>query len=402
MNRLRRTPGSVGDRGSVGWDRDPVVRAWPGRPPLAGDVEVDACVVGLGASGLAAVADLAARGLSVVGLDAGRVGAWAAGRNGGFLLAGTAPGLADAAASWGRDAALALHAATADELERQAQLLGPAVVRRVGSIRLAGLPGPDVDDAEAADRAAEAEDCERQATLLREIGAPVEVYDGPLGHGLFLPSDATTNPARRVVELATRSAGTLHEHTRVRSVAPGVVECETGTVRAPVVVVAVDGRLSTLVPGVPVRSARLQMLSTAALAQRHRLPCAVYARWGYDYAQQQPNGSLFVGGARDRHEADEWTTDATPTSAVQADIEAVATRMAGGPVEVTDRWAASVGFTEDGRPCVGVAARSDAGGVAVCGGYSGTGNLVGAVAARAAVAALVDDAPLPGWALPPR
>ena len=59
------------------------------------------------------------------------------------------------------------------------------------------------------------------------------------------------------------------------------------------------------------------------------------------------------------------------------------------PIEVTHRWAASVGFTDDGRPlCVEV---DD--GVMAVGGYSGTGNLVGPVAARAAVAWLVNKTP---------
>ena len=62
-------------RSSVGWDDDEVVVGWPGLPQLPGDVSIDACVVGLGASGLAAVAALVDRGLSVIGLDAGRVAA---------------------------------------------------------------------------------------------------------------------------------------------------------------------------------------------------------------------------------------------------------------------------------------------------------------------------------------
>jgi glycine/D-amino acid oxidase-like deaminating enzyme len=53
---------------------------------------------------------------------------------------------------------------------------------------------------------------------------------------------------------------------------------------------------------------------------------------------------------------------------------------------VEARWAASVGFTDDGRAlCLPVGD-----GVVACGGYSGTGNLVGPVAARAAVAWLTD------------
>ena len=98
-------------------------------------------------------------GLSVVGLDAGRVAAGAAGRNGGFLLGGGAPELTWAMAHWGADVALDLYRRTLDELDRLIEQLGPDVIRRVGSIRLAGLPGEPRDDAEAADRARELEDC---------------------------------------------------------------------------------------------------------------------------------------------------------------------------------------------------------------------------------------------------
>ena len=61
--------------------------------------------------------------------------------------------------------------------------------------------------------------------------------------------------------------------------------------------------------------------------------------------------------------------------------------MAGAPVPVTHRWAASVGYTGDGRAAV--RRRSTEASVA-CGGYNGTGNLVGPVAARAAVALALD------------
>ena len=119
----------------------------------------------------------------------------------------------------------------------------------------------------------------------------------------------------------------------------------------------------------------------------------MYGRWGYDYGQQLPDGRLFVGGGRDRFADPEWTHDTDPTEPVQAYIETVAERMAGRPVEVTDRWAASVGFTSDDRPLCTVV---DDGVVAV-GGYNGTGNLVGPVAARAAVALALDGSAPPPW-----
>jgi len=91
-------------------------------------------VIGLGGSGLAAVAGLLERGLSVVGVDAGRVAAGAAGRNGGFLLGGPALFLHDAIKRWGADAAVGLYRETLAELDRLETVLGPDVVRRVGSI----------------------------------------------------------------------------------------------------------------------------------------------------------------------------------------------------------------------------------------------------------------------------
>jgi glycine/D-amino acid oxidase-like deaminating enzyme len=378
---------------SVAWDD--AVADWVGFAPLAANVTADACVVGLGASGLAAVEALADRGLSVVGVDAGRVAAGAGGRNGGLLVAGAELALHHAIERWG-DAAVELYRATLAELDRLAELLGGDVIRRVGSIRLAGLPGEPTSDEEAADREAELADCERQAATFRAHGIAVEDYAGTLGRGFYVPGDAATNPAVRATRLAASLAerAELHEHTRVESIASGKVITECGTISAPTVIVAVDGRLDVLLPQLAdlVRTARLQMLATEPI-EPGRLPCPVYGRWGYDYAQQLPDGRLFAGGGRDRFLDAEWTTDAEPSEPVQAHIDGVARRMAAGPVEVTHRWAASVGFTPDDRPLCTLV---DDGVVAV-GGYNGTGNLVGPVAARAAVELILDGANPPPY-----
>ncbi len=378
----------------VGWDTHPDVSAWTGLAPLAGDRTADACVVGLGGSGLAAVAAFVERGLSVVGVDAARVAAGAAGRNGGFLLGGPAAYLHDAIDRWGEEAAVGLYRATLAELDALSDLLGPEVIRRVGSIRLAGLPGDPADDHEAADRAVEQADCERHAAALRAHGIAVEDYDGPLGTGLFLPDDAAMNPARRALGLAAalRRGADLYENTPVTRIEAGRVATPHGTVSAGAVVVAVDGRLEVLLPQLAgrVRTTRLQMLATEQISPG-RLPCPVYGRWGYDYAQQDDAGRLFVGGGRDRFVDAEWTTAAEPTADVQGYLDRVAPRFAGAAVRVTHRWAASVGYTPDGRPlCTEVAE-----GVVAIGGYNGTGNLVGPVAARAAVARLLGGTPPP-------
>jgi gamma-glutamylputrescine oxidase len=68
-----------------------VQRAAPGEP-LRGEVQADVLVVGAGFSGLSSALELAARGLSVVLLEADRVCSGASGRNGGQAIVGYACG----------------------------------------------------------------------------------------------------------------------------------------------------------------------------------------------------------------------------------------------------------------------------------------------------------------------
>src|SRR5918997_3968591 len=86
--------------------------AWQNPPALAGDASADLCVVGLGGSGLAAVGAALEAGASVVGIDAGAIAGGAAGRNGGFLLAGGARFHHAAVEAWGRERAVELYQLT--------------------------------------------------------------------------------------------------------------------------------------------------------------------------------------------------------------------------------------------------------------------------------------------------
>jgi glycine/D-amino acid oxidase-like deaminating enzyme len=375
--------------GGVGWDLDEQVAGWPGLAELTDRLRADVCVIGLGGSGLAAIGELLRRGLSVVGLDAARVASGAAGRNGGFLLAGPAIAVHQASDGWGLPVALRLYRETLAEIDALAELLGEQVIRRVGSLRIAGLPGDPADRGEQADRERELADCRRQLAVMAELGLPAEWYSGELGEGLFLPQDAAMNPARRALGLAARyrSAARLFENSPALSIEDRTVRTARGEISAGLVIVAVDGKLELLLPELVgrVRTARLQMLATAPV-RPGRLPCPVYGRWGYDYAQQDAAGRLYVGGGRDRDVEREWTTDTAPSPAVQSWIERIAARFAGAPVRVTHRWAASAGYTPDSRPIVAEIRP----GVVACGGYNGTGNLVGPVAARAAVALGLD------------
>jgi gamma-glutamylputrescine oxidase len=323
---------------------------WSALPALPGDVTTDVCVVGLGGSGLTAVHELRARGASVVGIDAGQVGGGAAGSNGGFLLAGPA-------LPYHRSRDSALYRKTLEELDR---LEAQGFLRRTGSLRI--------------ERTEEGlRDCELQGAALRADGFAVETYDGPEGQGLLFPADGVFQPLARCRAMATGPG--LYEQTPALSVARGRVVTPHGTITCDRVLVLVDGGLERLLPEVPVRTVRLQMLATAAVAPRFSRP--VYLRDGMEYWQQLPDGRIALGGFRDIGGAAEQTASTEPSSTVQAALDALLVQL-GIDAEVTHRWAASVGFTQNALPYLGEVRQ----GVFAAGGYCGTGNVLGALCGR--------------------
>jgi gamma-glutamylputrescine oxidase len=358
----------VPDERSAGvpvWTEEP----WDALPALERDIAADICVVGLGGSGLAAVHELRELGATVVGIDAIGVAGGAAGRNGGFLLAGLSEFHHDAIARFGRARATALYRLTIDEIHRMAAET-PAAVRLTGSLRIAAC-----DEEER--------DCRAQLAAMQADGLPVEWYEGSEGRGLLVPTDGVLQPVARCRTLARAAVADgafLFERTPALDVSAGAVKTPSGRVRCGAVVVAVDGGLARLVPEVAtrVRTARLQMLATAPTGAV-RLTRPVYTRWGYDYWQQLPDGRLVLGGQRDVVEREEWTEDATPTERVQRLLDGVLERI-GVQVEVTHRWAATVAFSDSGLPVL-EEVRS---GVLAAGAYSGTGNVLGALCGRAA------------------
>ena len=341
---------------------------WDGLPILAGDLTTDVCVVGLGGSGLTAILELRRLGQRVVGIDAARVGAGAAGRNGGLLLAGLAGFHHDAVNRFGRERSAALYRRSLAELDRMSAET-PVAIRRVGSLRV------------AAD-ANETADCIAQFQAMRADGLPVEEYEGPEGHGLLFPHDGAFDPLLRCRILATEAVeqgAELFECTRAIAVESGAVITPTGRINCRQVIVAVDGHLTTLLPelGHTVRNVRLQMLATEP-SREIRLPRPVYTRYGYDYWQQLPDGRVTVGGWRDRTIETEWTDEAVTTEAVQQGLESILRERIGVTVPVSHRWAGIVGYTASGLPLV----RQVCAGVWAIGGYCGTGNILGALAGR--------------------
>lgn len=337
----------------------------------------DLAVVGLGAAGLDAATSAARAGLDVVGVDAGPIGGGASGRNGGFLLAGAADFHHVLARRLGRAGATALYERTLVELEHQIGLT-PDAVRRVGSVRLATSPD-------------EARDCRAQAAAMRRDGLDVAEVTGPFGSGLYFPHDAAMQPYERCLALAARASAAgvrLLVNTPVTSIAGGVVSCGATRVDAPRILVAVDGGLERVVPRVRghVRTARAQMLATAPGSVSDRdVPAPMYARYGYDYWQRLPDGRLVLGGGRDIGGEAEWTHDARVTQRVQAALEDVMVMQFGHGLRITHRWSGRLAFTADRLPVCDVVGP----GLAIAGGYCGTGNVMGPLAARAALALLL-------------
>jgi len=337
-------------------------------PKFEGDTETDVCVVGLGGSGLSCIHELLRLGQRVVGLDANSVGGGAAGRNGGFLLAGLSAFYHDAVAALGDARARRIYQLTLDEMDRITDD-APETVRRCGSLRLASSE-------------AEERDCALQLAAMRADGLAVTPYAGPDGRGLIFPADGSFNPLARCHTLAQRAVelgATLHEQSRAVSLGNGEVRTSDGRVRCRHVIVAVDGHLELLLPELAgrVRTARLQMLGTDP-APDIDIPRPVYSRWGYDYWQQLPDGRVVIGGCRDRFVEDEWTTDTDPTSEVQQCIERVLRDTVGVTQPVRHRWAAAVSYSSGILPVMDQVRQ----GVWAIGGYSGTGNVIGALYGR--------------------
>jgi gamma-glutamylputrescine oxidase len=359
------------------WDID-VER--PAFPQLTADLEADLIVVGLGGSGLTALLHAAQRGLNVIGIDADRIAAGAAGRNGGLLLAGIADFHHNVRKDFGVARAVALYQHTLNEMDR-IEATTPDAVTRIGALRIGEL-NPGEDPGELSDT------YEHRDALLAD-GFPVEEYEGEQGLGILIPTDGTFHPAKRAVKLAklAQAAGAqIFTHSPALKIESGIVTTELGSVRAKNILVAVDGNLGKALPEISdqVKPTRLQMISTAPETKLN-LKYAVYVRQGWDYWQQLPDGRIAIGGGRDLALQHEATDIVEPTELIRNYLESKLHAI-GVTAPVEHHWAAIVSYTDSGLPIV----KEVQPGVWAVGAYCGTGNVVGALLARSVVDQCID------------
>ena len=247
------------------------------------------------------------------------------------------------------------------------------------------------------------------ARALQEDGFPGEVVEREglapalrrTGHvGCLTDHDGALHPARwyRLLAGAAEQAGALIcEGSPVRAPVPapgeGAVVTAGGSVRARHVVVAADGALPVLVPEYEgrVRSRRLHMVATEPLPPA--LDHLVYARWGYEYLQQRPDGRILAGGFSDVDAEGSYTDSDVGEPLIWERVEAYLRDDLGASAPVSHRWAGVVGYSDDSLPYVGeVPGRA---GLYVAGGYSGTGNVPGFMCGRDLADTIAGDGPEP-------
>jgi gamma-glutamylputrescine oxidase len=335
---------------------DPIRTAGP-------DGAVDVAIVGGGVTGVSCALTLAESGLRVRVHEARTISSGASGRNGGFALRGGAMPYHVARETLGADRAAALWRLTERTLDRMEGLAGDAL-RRVGSLRLAA------DEKERAELLAEHEALRRDGFEAEWIDEPAGRLAGRYAGAILHPRDGALQPARWVRRLATRAAAAgveVREHHRVTSVD------ELG---ADAVVVASDGYPSGLLEELEdvVQPTRGQVVVTEPLEERlYERPH--YARHGFDYWQQLPDGRLVVGGRRDTNLEGESTAEEATTPEVQAAIETLVRELVGHLPAITHRWSGIFGTSPDDLPLVGPVPGRDR--VWVSRGYSGHGNVLG-------------------------
>jgi glycine/D-amino acid oxidase-like deaminating enzyme len=226
------------------------------RPPLDADLSADVCVIGGGFTGVNTAIELAQRGLSVILLEARRIGWGASGRNGGQLIRGIGHDVSGFAKYVGEEGVTYLERAGIDSVALVGERICEHAIDcdlRWGFAELANTP------AQFAAFKGEQESLARlgYAHETRLVG-PQDIqqvvgstaYAGALvdmGSGHLHPLNLVLGEAQVAESLGVR----IFEHTEVTELIHGdsvQVRCATGSVRAASLVLACNAHLEELEP----------------------------------------------------------------------------------------------------------------------------------------------------------
>lgn len=286
------------------------VPATPERPPLAGDVRADVCIVGGGFTGLSAALELVGRGLNVVLLEAERVGWGASGRNGGQLINGYSRSLEVIGRRYGENAerglgAMALEGAALIRSRVKAHAIDCDLVD--GGF-VAALNSKQLGELRHEVAIWRRHGHDRPYVVARDEVAAIVQTDRYVG-GLVDPLSGHFHPLKFLLGEAVaveRAGGMIHERSRVTKVEEGtrpVVHTAGGTVTADVVLLCGNAYLGDTVPALTARVMPVssQIIVTEPLGARARdlLPqnhCVEDANYILDYYRRTADDRLLYGG----------------------------------------------------------------------------------------------------------
>ncbi len=342
------------------------------------DGRAEVAVIGGGVTGCSCALTLAERGVRVRLFEAREIAGGASGRNGGFALRGATVPYDEARRSLGEHGARLVMELTERALDRMEALAGDAF-RRVGSLRLAW------DEAELAALRREHDALRADGFAVEWVGELRPPLDGLYLGAILHPHDGALYPARWVRRLAAHAAAAGAEIREGEAAAVDEVDADA-------IVVAGDGFTAALLPELSplVTPTRGQVLATEPLSERlYERPH--YARGGYDYWHQLPDGRLVLGGMRDASPEIEQTSVEQTTELIQGRLDTLVEQLLGRRPAVARRWAGIWGTTPDLVPLVGPVPGRD--GVWVAGGYSGHGNALGLACGDLVARALLGEEP---------
>jgi glycine/D-amino acid oxidase-like deaminating enzyme len=341
------------------------------RPALPGDTAVDVAIAGGGYTGLwtAYYLSVLDPALRIAVLEKEFCGFGASGRNGGWCSA-----LFPAKVTPAMQAALD---DTVDEVGRVAEAEGiDCHYAKAGTVSLARTPA-QLRRARRSPRFVDARTARGICGASHVLG------------GIYHPECAVVHPARLVRGLAdavARRGVAVHEGTTVTGLAPGAVTTSHGTVRAGVVVRALEGYTATL----PGHRRALVPLYSLMLATEP-LPAADWERIGLArretfsderhlivYGQRTADDRLAFGGRGAPYHFGsrvEPAYDRVPR--VFEALRRTLTEMFGIDPPIAYRWGGPLGVPRDWHPSVGLRD-----GTAWAGGYVGDGVAAANLAGR--------------------
>lgn len=355
---------------SLWWDTLPDTLRESVGAPLPGDRDTDVAIVGAGYTGLWTAFYLkeAAPDLRIAIVEANVAGFGASGRNGGWASALFPASLAALARASNRDAAIRMKRTMIQTVAEIGRVAAPWDIdwAHGGTVTFARTP---LQWQRAQDEIADLQSWGFTDSALLDAAqtSAISRATDVLG-SIFTPHCAAINPAKLVRNLAyaVRRLGVeIYEHSPARSIEPGVVRTNLGTVRAPIIVRATEGYTPSLKGQkraiAPVYSLMLatEPLDADTLAQIgfHDRQTFSDGRHLIIYGQRTADGRLAFGGRgapyhfgsaiQERFDHNEtvhanlWSTLCELFPAVR---NASVTHTWGGPLGIARDWWASVGL----------------------------------------------------------